>query len=146
MFCYQCEQASKGIACTTSGACGKKPDVSALQDLLIHAIKGISNYAHRARELGAKKIDIDVFVIEALFSTVTNVNFDPSRMKSLLEKAYSYRQKAKDLYEKACKSKGAKPQQIKSADEWIPASDISALHRALLSALPLAQKSRTILP
>jgi len=53
MFCYQCEQTSKGQGCDRTGVCGKDPETAALQDLLIYAIKGISQYAHRARGLGA---------------------------------------------------------------------------------------------
>ena len=53
MFCYQCEQTAKGTGCTVMGVCGKSAEVSDLQDLLIHATKGIAMAAHRARELGA---------------------------------------------------------------------------------------------
>ena len=81
MFCYQCEQASKGTGCITAGVCDKTPETAALQDLIIHAVKGISMYAHRAAVLGARSRDIDVFVTEALFATVTNVNFDPTRLR-----------------------------------------------------------------
>ena len=76
MYCYQCEQTAKGVACTKAGVCGKDPETAALQDILVHVAKGVSMYAHRARELGAADREADVFVIEALFTTVTNVNFD----------------------------------------------------------------------
>ena len=52
MFCYQCEQTSKGTGCTVHGVCGKDPQVAALQDLLVYALKGLSMYAHRAGQLG----------------------------------------------------------------------------------------------
>ena len=52
MFCYQCEQTAQGTGCTLSGACGKTPDTAALQDLLVTAVEGIAQYAHRARKLG----------------------------------------------------------------------------------------------
>ena len=61
MFCYQCEQTAKGTGCTVQGVCGKDPETATLQDLLLYATTGISMYAHRARELGAKDRDIDVF-------------------------------------------------------------------------------------
>ena len=127
MFCFQCEQAVKGIACTVSGACGKSPQVATLQDLLIYAIKGISNYAFLLREFGIKDSEIDVFVIEALFSTVTNVNFDSSRMQALLNKAHKLQKKAKDLYEKTCKSKGINPKVLSGPASWTPASDLTGL-------------------
>ena len=80
MFCYQCEQAAKGTGCTAMGVCGKDSQVAALLDLLIEAVKGISMYAHRAGELGATDRQVDVFVIKALFTTVTNVSFDAARI------------------------------------------------------------------
>ena len=64
MFCYQCEQASRGTGCITVGVCGKTPETAALQDLIIHAVKGISMYAHRAAQLGARSRDLDIFVTE----------------------------------------------------------------------------------
>jgi hydroxylamine reductase len=103
MFCYQCEQASRGTGCITAGVCGKTPEAAALQDLIVHAVKGISMYAHRAAKLGARSRDIDVFVTEALFTTITNVNFDPSRLQSVLKKAAVVRDQAKALYESVAK-------------------------------------------
>ena len=75
MFCYQCEQTKQGQGCQVLGVCGKD-ETASLQDLLIHALKGISQYAHRAAQLGARNPEIDVFTIEAIFATLTNVNFD----------------------------------------------------------------------
>ena len=87
MFCYQCEQTAKGTGCVDLGVCGKDPETAALQDLLVHAAKGVSMYAHRAAKLGQRDREIDVFVIEALFATVTNVDFDPQRLKQHLAQA-----------------------------------------------------------
>ena len=101
MFCYQCEQASKGTGCTLQGVCGKGPTTAALQDLLLYATEGIAMYAHRARELGAKDREIDVFTLEALFSTVTNVDFDPERLRGLILKAADLRDRARAAYEEA---------------------------------------------
>ena len=97
MFCYQCEQTAKGTGCTKVGVCGKDSEVAALQDLLIHAAKGIAMHAHRARKLGVSDRDIDVFVVEALFTTVTNVNFDADRLETLLRRAAETVDKAKAL-------------------------------------------------
>ncbi len=106
MFCYQCEQTAKGTGCTVRGVCGKAPEVAALQDLLVYATKGLAMYAHRARQLGARDRDIDVLVLEALFSTVTNVDFDAERLQGLLVRASQLRDKAREMYEEACRQAG----------------------------------------
>ena len=87
MYCYQCEQTAKGTGCTAFGVCGKSPEVADLQDLLLYVTQGVSQYAHRARALGAIDKDVDVFVTEALFTTITNVNFDEERIEALIRKA-----------------------------------------------------------
>ena len=109
MFCFQCEQTGKDGGCTTVGVCGKDPESAALQDLLVHAAKGISQYAHRAAQLGAQDREIDVTVIEALFATVTNVDFDPQRLWQHLDLAAATRDKAKALYEDTCQKAGQTP-------------------------------------
>ncbi|WP_448524103.1 hydroxylamine reductase [Pseudothermotoga sp.] len=76
MFCYQCSQAANGEACTVKGVCGKGPTLSRLQDNLIYILKGISAYYHHARELGYKDEEIAAYLSKALYSTLTNVNFD----------------------------------------------------------------------
>ncbi len=76
MFCYQCAQATKGIGCTVKGICGKDATVARLQDNLIFALKGISAYLYHARELGYTDPEIDAFLEKALYTTLTNVNFD----------------------------------------------------------------------
>lgn len=112
MFCYQCEQTAQGTGCTVQGVCGKDPNVSALIDLTMYATKGLSQYAHRARQLGAKDREIDVFVVEALFSTITNVNFDPERYEKLLRRMVPLREKAKHIYNDACKKVGREPEKL----------------------------------
>ncbi|MHB8157501.1 MAG: hydroxylamine reductase [Desulfocucumaceae bacterium] len=84
MFCNQCEQTAKGQGCTVSGVCGKKPEVAALQDLLMNAVKGLSIYAKEGRRVGVVDPEVNSFTAEALFSTLTNVNFDPSRFQTLI--------------------------------------------------------------
>jgi len=127
MFCYQCEQTAKGTGCTVRGVCGKDPQTAALQDLLVYATKGISMYAHRARQLGAKDREIDVFVIKTLFSTVTNVDFDPERLHRWLVKAAGLRDRAKGLYEGACEREGCTPETLTGPAAWSPADDLSGL-------------------
>ncbi|NLX04880.1 MAG: hydroxylamine reductase, partial [Phycisphaerae bacterium] len=127
MFCYQCEQTAKGTGCTAHGVCGKDPETAALQDLLIHACKGIAMYAHRARQLGAKDRQIDVFVNQAVFSTLTNVNFDPKRLERLLRQAATLRDKAKGLYQDACRNAGQQPQELTGPAQWQPAASLNGL-------------------
>lgn len=86
MFCNQCEQVSKGIACTDRGVCGKDADVQSLQEILLYGLKGMAAYAHHARRLGKTDDTVSAFIEEALFATVTNVNFDiPSLLEMVLE-------------------------------------------------------------
>jgi hydroxylamine reductase len=129
MFCYQCEQTAKGSGCTARGVCGKDPETAVLQDLLVYVAKGLSMYAHRARELGGRDREIDVFTIEALFSTVTNVNFDPERLRGLLIRAAELRDRAKRLYEDACRKADRIPGTLAGPAAWTPAEDLNGLIR-----------------
>ena len=86
MFCYQCEQTAKGEGCTIQGVCGKDPQTAALQDLLVEVAKGVGQFAHEQRVAGHGDADLDRFVVDALFSTVTNVNFDPDRLVTLIHR------------------------------------------------------------
>jgi hydroxylamine reductase len=107
MFCFQCEQTSKSTGCTANGVCGKDPETALLQDLLTQVTKGISQYAHRARQLGAADAEIDHFAVEALFTTVTNVNFDPDNISGMIARGAALRGRARALYESACARQGA---------------------------------------
>ncbi|SFM48027.1 hydroxylamine reductase [Thermodesulforhabdus norvegica] len=95
MFCYQCEQTAKNEACTKVGVCGKQPDVAALQDLLTYALKGLGQVASEARRLGISDDEVNVFTCKALFSTLTNVNFDPQRFPPLIRKTVELRERLK---------------------------------------------------
>lgn len=99
MFCYQCEQASKGTGCTIKGVCGKEESTSGLQDLLVYQLKGIGFLAHGLRQKGKKEEKIDLFVTEALFTTVTNVNFDDTRLVQWVRKAQNVKDELKGKYE-----------------------------------------------
>lgn len=96
MFCYQCEQTAKGEGCTKIGVCGKQPDVAALQDLLLYTVKGLSQVAQEGWKLGVKDEETNIFTCEALFSTLTNVNFDPDRFPPLINKAVELRERLKE--------------------------------------------------
>jgi len=97
MFCYQCEQASKGTGCTAIGVCGKVPEVAALQDLLVYTLKGIAFWADKARQNGTKDAEIDRFMIDGLFTTVTNVDFSAEAVSRFIGEGVRLRAKAKQL-------------------------------------------------
>ena len=124
MFCYQCEQTARGTGCTVSGVCGKDPETAAAQDVLLYVLKGVSMYAHRAAALGARDRDLDVFLVEALFTTITNVNFDPDRLRGLIDTAVQFRARAKEMYEAACAEAGKTPEQLDGPATFTPAADI----------------------
>ncbi len=96
MFCYQCEQTAEGKGCSKLGICGKSAEVAALQDLLIYAVKGLSLYALEGRKVNINDASINRFVNKAIFSTLTNVNFDPDRFKSLIEKTVQHREELRN--------------------------------------------------
>ena len=82
MFCDQCEQTDHGTGCVEKGICGKSPDVESLQKILLYGVKGMAAYKNHARRLGKTDPEVDSFIEEALFATMTNVNFD---VEALLE-------------------------------------------------------------
>ncbi|HPN29988.1 MAG TPA: hydroxylamine reductase [bacterium] len=98
MFCFQCEQTAGGKGCSKVGVCGKQPETAVLQDLLIFQLKGISLYALELRKKGIKSIEADRFAIESLFTTITNVDFDNSRLEKILKKGDSIKESLKKQY------------------------------------------------
>jgi hydroxylamine reductase len=127
MFCYQCEQTKNGTGCTAFGVCGKDPISAALQNLLIYTTKGIAMYAHRARQLGARDRDVDRFMVEALFTTVTNVSFDPRRLENLVRRAASMRNQAKRLADEAAKKAGRPSIVLSGPATFVPAATLAGL-------------------
>jgi hydroxylamine reductase len=119
MFCYQCEQTAGGIGCTRAGVCGKSPETAALHDLLTHALKGIALFAVEGRKLGVVDHAADVFTNEALFATLTNVDFDEDRFPPLIKKAVEYR----DGLKQRVKAAGGKVDFTEDAATFKPATD-----------------------
>jgi len=118
MFCYQCEQTAKGQGCTTMGVCGKEPETAKMQDLLLWQAKGIAMYAHRA---GLRDAGTDHFILEALFTTVTNVNFDAATIEAIIRKGQQVKEKARAAYERT----GGKP--LSGPAAWVPPAGTAAL-------------------
>jgi hydroxylamine reductase len=128
MFCYQCEQTAKSTGCTGYGVCGKSPETAALQDLLLYATKGVAMYANRARQLAAASdIAIDRFICEALFTTVTNVNFDPQRIERMIRAAAGMRDLARAMYEQAAGKAGKTPEKLSGPAVFAPAGTMDEL-------------------
>ena len=110
MFCFQCEQTAKGAGCNIAGVCGKSPDAAALQDLLVFAAKGLGRYAHRLGDMGVIDREANVFIVEALFTTITNVNFDVDSLAVMLGKAREIGRRLKGKYAEACSAAGKEPE------------------------------------
>ncbi len=123
MFCFQCEQTAKNQGCEKVGVCGKKPDVAALQDLLVFMLKGLSVVANEGRKVGVNEKDVNVFTCEAMFSTLTNVDFDAERFVELINRAYEIREALKEKV----KSKGGSIDESIEAVSYKPASTKEAL-------------------
>ncbi len=124
MYCYQCEQTAKGTGCDKFGVCGKDPKTAEMQDLLIYTAKGVSMWAHRARQLGVINNKADRFVVEALFTTVTNVNFDSSDIWNMVKAGVEVRNNTKDAYLSVCINKGITPDELDGPAVWeLPACE-----------------------
>jgi hydroxylamine reductase len=121
MFCFQCEQTSRGTGCTDFAVCGKDESTAVLQDLLVHAAKGIAQYNHRARLLGGRNAALDRFLLEALFATVTNVNFDGAAIEKMIRHAIVLRGEAKSFYQNAARSVGKPVTDVRGPATWMPA-------------------------
>ena len=119
MFCYQCEQTAGGTACTRAGVCGKSPETASLHDLLLHALKGLALFAVEGRKFGIVDNEASVFTNEALFATLTNVDFDEDRFPPLINKAVEYRDRLRDQV----KAAGGKVDFTDDAATFKPAAD-----------------------
>lgn len=88
MFCYQCQETARGKGCNILGVCGKKPETSARMDLLLYAVRGISLINRALREKGEPSREASLFVIDALFTTITNANFDNDSLDKYITRAF----------------------------------------------------------
>lgn len=131
MFCYQCEQTersetSNGCA-TSKGVCGKDTTTADLQDLLIYAVKGIGQYARRARGLGLSHREVDGFILYALFTTLTNVNFNSARFVQFIQEAACKRDAIKSAYEEAARAQSITPEVLTGPAAFQPADNLEGL-------------------
>ena len=123
MFCYQCEQTAFGTGCTKVGVCGKSPEVAALQDLLTYTLKGLSLFAAEGARVGVVNREVNVFTVQAMFSTLTNVDFDAARFVPLIQKAISIRESLKN----EVKAAGGKVDFADPAATFQPADDMDGM-------------------
>ncbi len=129
MFCYQCEQTAQGSGCTAFGVCGKDPETAALQDLLVHATKGLGQYGHRLRDVGERDRQADHFAAKALFVTLTNVNFDSEAIAQWIRRAVEVRERVRNAYVEACGNAGCEPDAPGGPATLEPADDLDELIR-----------------
>jgi hydroxylamine reductase len=98
MYCYQCQETAKGKGCTVTGVCGKKGEVADLQDMLRYLLKGISISNTKSREVGEYNQEVDEFIMDGLFSTITNANFDKDFFINKIYQAINLRDELKEKY------------------------------------------------
>ena len=108
MFCYQCQETAKGTGCTVRGVCGKTSDVANLQDLLLFILKGIAHYRVQLRALDAVDHSADRFILDGLFMTITNANFDKQRFVEKIKDSIKLREQLKQTF----LDKGGNPEKI----------------------------------
>lgn len=91
MFCFQCQEAAKGVGCTIKGVCGKEPELANIMDVLMYQLRGIAVYNNIAREKGLDTAAVDQFIFEGLFMTITNANFDHKRFIDKIREGFKVR-------------------------------------------------------
>lgn len=96
MFCYQCQETSKGTGCTLMGVCGKTPEVSDIQDLLLFVARGIAVYNDKLRKIGKSSKEADKFIVDAMFISITNANFDFEAIKNKVKEGLELKNKLAD--------------------------------------------------
>ncbi len=108
MFCYQCQETAKNTGCIKRGVCGKTAKTAGLQDLLIYVLKGISVWGRKAEEIRSFDKNAAAFITEALFSTITNANFDDDRFVALIKEGLNVRQRVRESFLSAYKKESGK--------------------------------------
>ncbi len=108
MFCFQCQETAKNTGCTIKGVCGKPEETANLQDLLIYTLRGIAVYGEKAKELGIHDKETGLFVAQALFTTITNANWDNDRFVAMIKEALKLREALKGKFLAAYKEKNGK--------------------------------------
>ena len=104
MFCYQCQETAKGEGCTLRGVCGKLPETSGRMDLLLYVTRGVAILNDLLRGAGAAQKDASHQIVDALFTTITNANFDNPSLDGYIRRAFEMKRELK----KKCEELGIK--------------------------------------
>ncbi len=123
MFCYQCQETAKNSGCTIQGVCGKTSDVANLQDLLMFLCKGISHFTVPLREMGIENPEVNKFITDSLFMTITNANFDRERFVERIKGAIKLRDAVRDQFA----AKGGKVEDIRFEGAFWSSDDVAAM-------------------
>jgi len=140
MFCYQCQETAKNTGCTINGVCGKTSDVANLQDLLMYLCKGISHYSVRLRDMGIESAEVNKFVTDSLFMTITNANFDRDRFITRLNQAIDLRDSTRALFI----SKGGKIEDITFEGAFWTSRDVAVMEQKATEVGVLATENEDI--
>lgn len=140
MFCYQCSQTPKG-GCTKIGVCGKNEDLASLQDTIIFGLKGVAAYATHARELGYTDPVVDAITHEALYFTLTNVNFNLEEHIAMAMKVGQATIRVMELLDKAHTEKLGIPQPVTVSQNKIEGHAIIVTGHNLLALQKLLEQS-----
>jgi len=132
MFCYQCQETTIGTGCTVKGICGKTEDVANLQDLLIYTLKGLAIFATQAREMNIVGKNIDEFIMESLFSTITNANFDRSYFVARIQEGLDLRE---EIRQDIIRAGGVITANLNDAATWTAPADEFEEKAALVGIL-----------
>ena len=100
MFCYQCQETARNQGCTVKGVCGKEAGTAALQDLLIYVTRGVAIVLRALRQKGKADDQVDHYIMDALFCTITNANFDDEALTARIEKGFTLKKDLLVLAEK----------------------------------------------
>lgn len=142
MFCYQCEQTAGGTGCTKIGVCGKNEDIASLQDALIIGLKGVAAYSFHARELGERDEQVDAFMHDALFSTLTNVNFDLGNHVEKVLKCGEMNYRAMELLDKANVNRFGSPVPVQVSTGFKPGPAVLITGHDLLDLYELLKQAQ----
>ena len=114
MFCFQCQETAQNQGCTKKGVCGKPADVAEMQDMLIYVLKGLSSVSLEAEERGIEQDEVNSFIMEGLFNTITNVNFSREHFVDKVKEALRLREQVKEQL----KEKGWSGENLHDAVTW----------------------------
>lgn len=142
MFCNQCEQTANGTGCVELGVCGKDPDVESLQETLLYGVKGMAAYANHARRLGQTDEAVSAFIEEALFATMTNVNFDVDSLLELVLECGKYNLRVMEMLDRGHTERFGMPEPTEVYEGTKPGPGILVTGHDLLDLADLLEQAQ----